>query len=308
MDLPAIEPVEGDKITPEPLTEETAQQITKLEQEVKEKSSSKIKKPKKKRSVLKPVITVLVILIFSASIIYVYHYTDWIGQTIIKSTELVQRFQKNKPVPPTKNNSVPLNNGKTVSTLIATKILNRSIQLKLISGVLELIPDNSEIYDFNIKNRNLSVICIVRDITSGENLKYYIYNHKQSFDPELFYIEQTEDKKEYQVTSLTRLLPANTTIENYEYKDDRHLAGSINSLAASTGINIEPLTITKRDQTIEREAYLYFSGTKKDIVNFCRKLDFLNVNLSFDELKIKQSELDLSQLDVKLGITIFPQQ
>lgn len=308
IDLPAYEAEFEGKIRPEPLAEDTAQQISELEQEIKEKGKTDKKKSRKKGSVLKPIITVLIILIISASIIYIYNYTDWMERAVTKSTKLVQRFQGEKPAQPVPINSAVRQNVPTVSTPVAAKISARTVQLKLISEVLELIPDHSKIYDFNIKNKNLSVICLVKDITSGENLKYYIYNHKQSFDPELFYIEQTETKREYQVTSLSKLLPAEPIGQEYKYKDDRHLAGSINSLASNTGITIEPLTITKRDQSVERKAYLYFSGRKKDIVNFFRKLDFMNANLSYDELKIKQSELDLNRLDVELGITIFPQQ
>jgi len=295
------------------VSKENKQKFDEIKKNLDEKSSSKQKrKKKKKKKNVKPksVFFVAFILALATAILYLYFFTD-VPEIIIEKMSNIKAA-----VNETKSDSISniteneIVNEINVGKSIADQIFQQSKDLSLISGVLELLPENVQIIDFNLKNDNLSIICIVQDIISGENIKFFIYNHNNSFKPELFYIEKTEDAKNYQITSLTKILKNNINPNEYKYLNDKQLSGFIASTGENLGLEIEPLTISKRDQTVARQGFVYVSGSKINIINFCRELVSQKINVSYNDLEIKSGEATSgsSIIELKIGITIFPQK
>ncbi|MBN2281211.1 MAG: hypothetical protein JXQ65_11570 [Candidatus Marinimicrobia bacterium] len=249
------------------------------------------------------------ILLIGAGILYLFNYTNIPNKVFDKLSQWKTNGKFNE-TPKTDRDSgfgLPEN---YVTSEIVNQIIEKSKDLSLISGILELLPENVQIMDFYIKNDNLSLICLVKDIISGENIKFYIYNHKDSFKPELFYIEKTEDEKNYQITSLSNILVNPVTDHKYIYLEDRQLTGYLTATANQSGVEMEPLTISKRDPALIRSGFIYLTGSKSSIVHFFRSLSSKRINISYDEMEIKSPDTSSAKTvyDIKIGITIFPQK
>ena len=306
LDLPKIEKsIEQSPVIKSKLSEKNEKKFNEIKKDLDKKS-----RPKKKPLKIGSILFVILIILIGASIVYLFNFTD-IPEKITSKISTIKTVveEKRTDTISTTNNDEKLQTF-FVSHSIADQISNKSNDLSLIAGVLELLPENVQLIDFNIKNDNLSIICIVKDIISGENIKFFIYNHKNSFKPELFYIEKTEDAKNYQITSLTKILKNNLENTDYNYFSDKQISGFISKTGRNLSLDVEPLTISKRDQTIIRKGFIYVNGSRSNIISFCRELSSNKINISYDNLEINSQQLDSenTKLELKIGITIFPQK
>ena len=314
LDLPKIEKtVEKSPIIKSEISKENKQKFDEIKNDLDNKVGSgkkKVKRRKKKPIKISSILFVIFILLLGTSILYLYNYTNFPERIMHKISSIRTLVNEKRSGTISNIDKDEILSENYVDSSIAMQLYNKSKDLGLVSGVLELLPDNVEIIDFKMKNDNLSMICIVKDIISGENIKFFIYNHKDSFDPELFYIEKTEDSKNYQITSLTKLLNNSPTDVNYIYLDDKQLSGLLAKMGENFSLDIEPLTISKRDQSINRNGFIYINGSKSKIVNFCREISLKKINISFDNLEIKTLETASEKLNIelKIGITIFPKK
>lgn len=265
---------------------------------------------KKKTNLWKPVLLILLFAALGTGGYYIYTNPSLLDiaknrvSEILQSkkTPSIQEATIVKKAPP-EIKEIP------VSKEISSMIQKNSMNLPLITGMMELIPSDAIIYDFYAKNNNLSLICIVNDIISGENLKFYANNHKMDMKSELFYIEKTENNKKYQITGLVNLLNNSKTDSEYVYQNDRALYYNLNSIAQSYGITIKPLTISKRDQTQIRDAHIVLSGSLNQMISFLRKLSIeqLNIVVKAFEFVNLDNHNSVNDLELKIDLTIYPQ-
>ncbi len=306
IDLPKKETNEPGSTVNEELSADSVQKLKELEQEVHQQTD---KAPKKNKGTIgKTIFFFATSVVIAALIIYLYNFTNIVERITSKITTRQSRtvVSSNENIV---DNNEENSKGLRVSPAISQMINNNSFQPDIVSGILELIPPQAKIHDFSIKNEKLSLICLVNDIVSGENLKFYIYNHKNKFRPELFYIEKSGEDIQYQITGLAEIITQPKSDEEPIYHTDRQLSGVLKNSAESAGLLMEPLTITKRDQQIPRTAYIYVSGSKEQLVKFCRSLSTRRLNISFDQLEIshQNEKSELEQLDMEIEITIYPQ-
>ena len=265
--------------------------------------------PKKKINFIKPFIYIIFIISLSGGGLYLYNYTDLINNMIEKFN-----FHKKKIIKSNMyENQIDQKNIQSddifVSSSICQMISEKNIDLNIFTGVLELIPNNALLYDLNIKKETLSLICIVNDIISGENIKFFFYNHKLTLKPELFYIEQTENLKKYQITALVKLLARKNMKTDLTYQTDKQLFNIFNNIANKFNVKTEPLTISKRDYTKIRKAHVVVSGSKNQIINYLRKLNLSDMNIAISELVFEHSDENslMADLQLKIEFIIYPQ-
>ncbi len=309
LDLPIIEKAKKQSpIVKSELSEKNKEKFEDIKKDLDKKSRKR--KKKKKPIKLGSILFVVFIIIIGASIVYLFNFSDIPEKLIRKISSIKTVVKEKRSETISKITNVEVLETRHVTASIADQISNKTIDLAMIGGVLELLPENVQIIDFNLKNDNLSIICIVKDIISGENIKFYIYNHMNTFKPELFYIEKTEDSKNYQITSLTKILKSSIGNSEYNYFNDKHLSGFISKTGENLTLEVEPLTISKRDQTEIRTGFVYLSGSKSNIISFCRKLSSSKLNISYENLEINSQVTDSEniRLELKIGITIFPQK
>ena len=294
------------------LNAQNKKMLENLETEI-EKSEGE--KSKKKSVSAKPLIFTIFFIILIASLFYVYKYTDfdhkkYLAQIVSGLKRKTKGIQKNTQEVPKETTQVKQTQGKVVDPAISEKISAENIDLNLITGILELIPNNSYLCDLSIKNKSLSLICIVNDIISGENLKFFFYNHKLSLKPQLFYIEQADENKKYQITALAELIGENKLTTDQLYKNDRQLSAIFTHIAKQVKLaSIEPLTISKRDESKIRTAHIVMSGSKNQIMNFFRQLKLANLNIATTGLIFEEQKDDpsMQNLHLKLELIIYPQ-
>lgn len=196
-----------------------------------------------------------------------------------------------------------------VDKSIAKFINKERVDLSLLAGIVELLPDNIKIFDFKLNQSYLTLICNVNDIISGENIKFFLYNHRAKIEPELFYIEKSENTGKFQITSLTKMLPINSEKTSYKYYSDRQLMKSLLNLKEGLGITVEPLNITSRDQTKIRKAFFCVTGKKSQLVKYIRELNAENINITVNGFSCEKviDESD-SNLKIKIELNIYPQK
>jgi hypothetical protein len=271
---------------------------------------------RKKRSGIKIFVALLIVLIIGSGSYYLYTNPQIIQQTKQKMMQLANARKERAPQPVQQpvEKEIPLigegDEQKILTSAEVGEFINKnSVNLNIFSGMMELLPKDAILYDLNMKQSTLSLICIVNDNVRAEDLKFYMYNHKNELEPELFYIEKAEKTQGYQITSLTKFLNTAGEPAEYIYLDDRGLSGRINAIVNHIGASMTPLTISKRDPSITRDAYITLKGNKNQMIRFIREIKREKMNIAITGLEFVNLETlnTMQQLRLKINMIICPQ-